>query len=68
LRLVGVGVPRDAQTAPVVVSEPGPAPTDHAHKAETVKTRLGLLFQKTGVGRQADLVKLVAEFSNPFLH
>ena len=34
----------------------------------TVKTHLGRLFEKTGTGRQADLVKLVAEFSNPLLN
>ena len=33
--------------------------------ATTVKTHLGRLFEKTGVGRQADLVKLVAGFSTP---
>jgi DNA-binding CsgD family transcriptional regulator len=33
----------------------------------TVKTHLGRLFAKTGTGRQADLVKLVAGFSIPFL-
>lgn len=31
----------------------------------TVKTHLGRLFEKTGVGRQADLVKIVAGFSTP---
>ncbi len=31
----------------------------------TVKTHLGHLFQKTGVRRQTDLVKLVAGFSSP---
>src|SRR3954451_15178775 len=31
----------------------------------TVKTHLGRLFEKTGVARQADLVKLVAGFSTP---
>jgi DNA-binding CsgD family transcriptional regulator len=31
--------------------------------ASTIKTHLSRLFQKTGVGRQADLVKLVAGFS-----
>jgi DNA-binding CsgD family transcriptional regulator len=31
----------------------------------TVKTHLGRLFAKTNTGRQADLVKLVAGFSNP---
>ena len=35
--------------------------------AETVKTHLGRLFEKTGASRQADLVKLVAAFSNPLL-
>jgi DNA-binding CsgD family transcriptional regulator len=35
--------------------------------ATTVKTHLGRLFEKTGAGRQADLVKLVAGFSNPLL-
>jgi DNA-binding CsgD family transcriptional regulator/PAS domain-containing protein len=33
--------------------------------ATTIKTHLGRLFAKTGVARQADLVKLVAEFSTP---
>jgi len=32
----------------------------------TVKTHLGHVFQKTGVTRQADLVKIVAGFSTPF--
>jgi DNA-binding CsgD family transcriptional regulator len=31
----------------------------------TVKTHLGRLFEKTGTGRQADLVKLVAGFATP---
>jgi len=31
----------------------------------TVKTHLARLFEKTGTGRQADLVKLVAGFSTP---
>ena len=31
----------------------------------TIKTHLGRLFEKTGTGRQADLVKLVAGFSTP---
>jgi DNA-binding CsgD family transcriptional regulator/PAS domain-containing protein len=36
--------------------------------AETrVRTHLGRLFDKTGTGRQADLVKLVAGFCNPFV-
>jgi len=30
----------------------------------TVKTHLGRLFKKTGTTRQADLVKLVAAFSD----
>ena len=34
----------------------------------TVKTHLRRLFDKTGTGRQADLVKLVAGFSNPLVH
>jgi DNA-binding CsgD family transcriptional regulator len=33
----------------------------------TVKTHLGHLYEKTGAGRQADLVKLVAGFSSPLL-
>ena len=33
----------------------------------TVKTHLGRLYQKTGAGRQADLVKLVAGFANPLI-
>jgi DNA-binding CsgD family transcriptional regulator len=32
--------------------------------ASTVKTHLGRVFDKTGVARQADLVKLVAGFSS----
>jgi len=35
--------------------------------ATTVKTHLGHVFEKTGTNRQADLVKLVAGFSNPLL-
>lgn len=31
----------------------------------TIKTHLGRVFQKTGTGRQADLVKLVAGFASP---
>ena len=31
----------------------------------TVKTHLGRTYQKTGTSRQAELVKLVAGFSNP---
>jgi DNA-binding CsgD family transcriptional regulator len=31
----------------------------------TVKTHLGRLFEKTGVSRQADLVKIVAGFASP---
>jgi DNA-binding CsgD family transcriptional regulator len=31
----------------------------------TVKTHLGRLYAKTGTGRQADLVKLVAGFAMP---
>jgi DNA-binding CsgD family transcriptional regulator len=34
---------------------------------ETVKTHMRSLFDKTGAGRQADLVKLVAAYSNPVL-
>jgi DNA-binding CsgD family transcriptional regulator len=33
----------------------------------TAKTHLGHLYEKTGAGRQADFVKLVARFSNPLL-
>jgi DNA-binding CsgD family transcriptional regulator len=33
----------------------------------TVKTHLGRIYGKTGIGRQADLVKLVAGFSNPLV-
>jgi DNA-binding CsgD family transcriptional regulator len=33
----------------------------------TVKTHLGRVYKKTGTGRQADLVKLVAAFSSPLL-
>jgi DNA-binding CsgD family transcriptional regulator len=33
----------------------------------TVKTHLGRLYQKTGTRRQADLVKLVAGYSTPFV-
>ena len=35
--------------------------------AGTVKTHLGRVYQKTGARRQADLVKLVAGFSNPLV-
>jgi DNA-binding CsgD family transcriptional regulator/PAS domain-containing protein len=35
--------------------------------ATTVKTHLGHVFEKTGTNRQADLVKLVAGFSNPLM-
>jgi DNA-binding CsgD family transcriptional regulator len=31
----------------------------------TIKTHVSRLFEKTGVARQADLVKLVAGFSTP---
>ena len=33
----------------------------------TVRTHLGRLFDKTGTGRQADLVKLGAGFCNPLV-
>ena len=33
----------------------------------TVKTHLGRIYKKTDSERQADLVKLVAGFSNPLL-
>lgn len=33
----------------------------------TVKTHLGRLYEKTGAARQAELVKLVAGFSNPLV-
>jgi DNA-binding CsgD family transcriptional regulator len=35
--------------------------------ATTVKTHLSNVFAKTGTNRQADLVKLVAGFSNPLM-
>ena len=34
----------------------------------TVKTHLHRTYQKTGINRQADLVKLVAAFSNPLVN
>jgi len=34
----------------------------------TVKTHLHRVFAKTGVSRQADLVKLAAGFANPLVH
>lgn len=34
----------------------------------TVKTHLGRLFEKTGAGRQADLVKIATGFAVPFAH
>ena len=34
----------------------------------TVKTHLHRVIAKTGVSRQADLVKLAAAFSNPLVH
>jgi DNA-binding CsgD family transcriptional regulator len=33
----------------------------------TIKTHVGRLFEKTGAGRQADLVKVVAGFSTPLV-
>jgi DNA-binding CsgD family transcriptional regulator len=33
----------------------------------TVRSHLGRLYEKTGVSRQADLVKIVAGFSNPLV-
>jgi DNA-binding CsgD family transcriptional regulator len=33
----------------------------------TIKTHLGNLFVKTGTGRQADLVKIVAGFATPLI-
>jgi DNA-binding CsgD family transcriptional regulator len=33
----------------------------------TIKTHVGRLFEKTGAGRQADLVKLVAGFFTPLV-
>jgi len=33
----------------------------------TVRTHLGRLFEKTGAGRQADLVKIVAGFATPLI-
>jgi DNA-binding CsgD family transcriptional regulator len=35
--------------------------------ATTVKTHLARLFEKTSTRRQAELVKLVAAFTNPLL-
>jgi DNA-binding CsgD family transcriptional regulator len=43
--------------APEVAETLGIAPS-------TVRTHLGRIYEKTGVSRQADLVRLVAEFSN----
>ena len=34
----------------------------------TIKTHVSRLFEKTGTGRQADLVKLVAGYSTPLAH
>jgi DNA-binding CsgD family transcriptional regulator len=52
LAIVGVGgVPETAVALGVAES--------------TVKTHLQRVFSKTGTGRQADLVKLAAGFSNP---
>jgi DNA-binding CsgD family transcriptional regulator len=31
----------------------------------TIRTHLGRVYEKTGVARQADLVKLVAGFASP---
>ncbi len=53
LAIVGVGgVPETAQTLGIAVT--------------TVKTHLSRVFAKTGTSRQADLVKLAAEFADPF--
>jgi len=35
--------------------------------ATTIKTHLGRVYKKTDTDRQADLVKVVAGFSNPLL-
>jgi DNA-binding CsgD family transcriptional regulator len=48
------GVPEVAETLGVAES--------------TIKTHLHHIYQKTGTNRQADLVKLVAAFSNPLLN
>ncbi len=48
----------DVGGVPEVAAELGIAET-------TVKTHLGRVFDKTGTGRQADLVKLVAGFASP---
>jgi DNA-binding CsgD family transcriptional regulator len=48
------GVPEVAETLGVAES--------------TIKTHLQHVYQKTGTNRQADLVKLVAAFSNPLLN
>jgi DNA-binding CsgD family transcriptional regulator len=54
LAIVSVGgVPRVAQALGIAES--------------TVKTHLGNLFEKTGATCQADLVRLVARFSYPFI-
>lgn len=49
----GGGVPETARSLGVAES--------------TVKTHLHRVFEKTGVSRQAEVVKLVAGFSNPFM-
>ncbi len=50
----------DVGGVPQAAAALGVAPT-------TVKTHLGRLFEKTGTNRQADLVKLIAGFSNPLV-
>lgn len=53
LAIVGVGgAPETAQALGIAVT--------------TVKTHLSRVFAKTGTSRQADLVKLAAEFADPF--
>ena len=46
--------------APEVAEALGIAPA-------TVRSHLARLFEKTGVSRQADLVKLLAQFSQPLI-
>jgi DNA-binding CsgD family transcriptional regulator len=48
------GVPQTAETLGIADS--------------TVRTHLNRLFSKTGTSRQADLVKVIAEFSNPLIN
>ncbi|HLL28185.1 MAG TPA: helix-turn-helix transcriptional regulator [Xanthobacteraceae bacterium] len=59
--------PAEFRVLHAIVEEGGISEVAHALgiAATTVKTHLRHIFEKTGAGRQVDLVKLVAGFSSP---